>query len=109
LNLPFIPTHICQTLTNLITLNGPAYEAISGLKLTAINYSEALAILKKRFGNKKYIIDKHMQTLVNVEAVTSQHSIKGLRRFYDLVESQLKVVGCAGRFIWHPASYVIGG
>jgi len=71
-------------------LEGPAYEAISGLKLTATNYSEALAVLKKRFGNKKHIIDKHMQTLVNIEAVTSQHNIKGLRRFYDLVESQVR-------------------
>jgi len=60
-------------------LEGPAYEAKSGPKLTAVNYSEALVILKKRFGNKKHIIDKYMQVLVNVEAVTSQYNIKGLR------------------------------
>ena len=29
-----------------------AYEAISGLSLTAANYDEAVAILKRRFGNK---------------------------------------------------------
>ena len=32
-------------------LEGPAAEAISGLKLTTANYGEAVAILKRRFGN----------------------------------------------------------
>lgn len=48
-------------------LEGPALEAISGLKLTAANYSEAIAVLRKRFGNKQQIITKHMDALLNLK------------------------------------------
>ena len=65
-------------------------EAISGLTLTSDNYKEAFYILKKIFGNKQQIITKHMDILLNVEAVSSQHTIKGLRHLYDLVESQVR-------------------
>lgn len=40
-----------------------ASEAISGLSLTAGNYDEAVAILKRRFGNKQSIINRHMETV----------------------------------------------
>lgn len=46
-------------------LEGPAAEAISGLSLTSVNYSEAIEVLKKRFGNTQLIISKHMDTLVS--------------------------------------------
>ena len=36
-------------------LEGTTSEAISGLKLTSANYEEAIAVLKKRFGNKQQI------------------------------------------------------
>ena len=41
--------------------------AIAGLSLTASNYNEAIAILKKRFGNKQVIINMHMEILLNPE------------------------------------------
>ena len=53
-------------------LEGSALDAISGLKLTAGNYPEAISILKKRFGNKKQIIARHMDTLLNLDAVVSR-------------------------------------
>ena len=40
-----------------------ASEAIAGLSLTASNYKEAVMILKKRFGNKQVIVNKHMEIL----------------------------------------------
>ena len=52
-------------------LQGPALEAIAGLTLTAANYTEAVEVLQKRFGNKQQIIDKHMEILLNIEGVTS--------------------------------------
>ena len=55
-----------------------AYDAIAGLTLSDANYREAIEILKKRFGNKQMIISKHMGTLLNVEAVTSDQNIKEL-------------------------------
>ena len=70
-------------------LERTALEAVSGLTLTSANYEEAVLILKKRFGNKQQIIAKHMDTLLNVDAVTSQHNLKGLRHLYDLVESHV--------------------
>ena len=77
-------------------LEGVAAEAISGLKLTTANYEGGIAILKKRFGNKQNIITKHMEILLNVDAVTSQYNIKGLRHLYDLVESQVRGLRALG-------------
>ena len=71
-------------------LEKSAAEAISGLTLTADNYRDAVSILKKRFGNKQQIVSKHMDILLNLEAVSSQHNLKGLRRLYDVVESQVR-------------------
>ena len=58
-------------------LEWTAAEAVSGLTLTADNYEEAISILKKRFGNKQQIVNKHMDILPNLEAVSS-HNLKGL-------------------------------
>ena len=41
-----------------------ALEAISGLTLNSANYDEAIEILRKRFGNKQLIINKHMEQLL---------------------------------------------
>ena len=71
-------------------LEAPAAEAISGLKLTAANYNEAVAILQRRFGTKQLIITKQMDVLLNIDAVASTHSLKGLRHLYDVVESQVR-------------------
>ena len=63
-------------LTSMLERN--AAEAISGLTLTAANYEEAIAILKRRFGNKQQIINKHMEILLNVEPVTAQRTATSL-------------------------------
>ena len=79
-------------------LEASAAEAISGLSLTSANYGEAINILGKRFGNTQLIISKHMDTLVNLDPVPSQGSTHQLRKFYDVVESQvrgLKALGVA--------------
>ena len=67
-----------------------AAEAISGLTLTADNYKEAVTILKKGFGNKQQIITKHMDILLALEPVTSQHKLRELRQLFDLVEAQVR-------------------
>ena len=60
-------------------LEHTALDAISGLSLTGPNYHEAISILEKRFGNKQRIISKHMDTLMNLEAMTSSNNLKALR------------------------------
>jgi len=70
-------------------LDKSAAEAVSGLKLTTANYKEAVSILKRRFGNKQRIINRYMDALLSLEAVIS-HSTKGLRHFFDRVESHVR-------------------
>ena len=62
-------------------------RAVAGLKLTSENYAD---ILKKRFGNKQQIISRHMETLLELETVTSPNNIKALRRLYNQVEFQVR-------------------
>ena len=71
-------------------LEGPAFAAVAGLKLTAPNYTEAIDTLTKRYGNKQLIIARHMDTLLELEPVTSSTNIKALRRLYDQIEFQVR-------------------
>ena len=77
-------------------LEGNAATAISGLTLSSANYDEAVVILKKRFGNRQQIITKHMDVLMSLEAVTSNHNLEGLRHLYDLVESHVRSLRSLG-------------
>ena len=77
-------------------LEGSAAEAISGLRITGGNYEAAVALLKKRFGDKKQIIAKHMDILINLDGVVSQHNIKALRHLYDSTEAQVRGLKALG-------------
>ena len=67
-----------------------ANKAIFGLSLTAANYDEAVAILKRRFRNKQFIINKHMEILLNINSVKSGVNSQALRQLHDLIESQVR-------------------
>lgn len=71
-------------------LESSAAEAISGLKLTSANYEEAIEVLERRFGNKQHIINTHMESLLQLPAVTSLHDLHNVRRLYDKVESHVR-------------------
>ena len=58
-------------------LEKTASEAVQVLSLTTANYEEATAFLKSRFGNKQMIISKHMESLLNMAPVSSNHDLKG--------------------------------
>ena len=60
-------------------LEKAAYDAVAGLTLSAANYREAVDILKRRFGNRQIIVSRHMETLLNLTAVSGDHDLKGLR------------------------------
>ena len=77
-------------------LKGSARDSISGLMLTEANYTEAISILRHCFGNKQQIISKHMDTLMNTEAVTSSNNVKALRHFHDVVESSIRSLKALG-------------
>lgn len=65
-----------------------ASEAISGL--SASNYIEDVAVLKKCFGNKQQVASKHMELLVLLEAVISTCGLKGLHHLYEKIEGQVR-------------------
>ena len=71
-------------------LESSAAEAISGLKITSANYTEAVEVLKQRFGNRQQIINSHMDSLLQLPTVTSLHDVQGIRRLYDKIESHVK-------------------
>ncbi len=59
-------------------------------------YPEAVEILKKRFGNKQMIIAKHMETLLNTDAITSDNHLRDLRHLYDIVETHVRSLKSLG-------------
>ena len=71
-------------------LAGDAATSIRGLELTDANYDEAVAILKKRFGNKQVIIRSHMEDLTHLPGVTEEKDTKKLRHLYDQIEGSLR-------------------
>ena len=71
-------------------LEGSAADSISGLSLTASNYSEAIAILKRRFGNKQQVVIRRMDLLLELEPVFSMRDLKKLRHLYDQVEGHVR-------------------
>ena len=70
-------------------LERSAREAVSGLALTAANYHQAIETLKKRFGCKQLIVNKHMDALLQVEPVTSPQNTRALRKLLDSVNSHI--------------------
>jgi len=77
-------------------LEGPASEAVAGLRITGVNYSKAVSILQRRFGDTDQIISKHMEALLTLEAVASQYNLKALRHLHDQVESQVRGLKALG-------------
>ena len=95
--------HLNPELTNIDKFNylnslleQSAAESISGLRLTNANYEEAVAVLKKRYGNKQQIISTHMDALLNLEAVTSHSYFKSLRYLRDQIESHIRSLKSLG-------------
>lgn len=70
-------------------LEWSARDSISGLTLTAANYRKAVEILKRRFGKTPQIIARHMDILLNVEAVSLQYHLKSLRHLYDAIKTHV--------------------
>ena len=71
---------------------GQAALCISGFSVTAANYSAAVKCLKERFGDKRVIVNCHMDSLVNLQPVRSENDIKGIRFLFDKVQSHLRVL-----------------
>lgn len=77
-------------------LESDAAEAIAGLTLTSANYTDAVSTLKRRFGNKQTIINRHKDILLHLEPVTSSYHLKALRHLLDAVESNVRGLKALG-------------
>jgi hypothetical protein len=79
-----------------LMLERTAADAVSGLALTSANYEEAVAVLKKRFGDRHQIIAKHMETLLSLQPVLSSYDVKLIRQLHDKVESHIRSLKALG-------------
>ena len=75
-------------------LDSTAADAIAILTLTAANYAEAIATLKKRFGNIQLVVNRHTEGLLSSLVVGSQHEVRGLCHLYNVVDSYVRGLGC---------------
>ena len=71
-------------------LQGPAYDAISGLSLTSANFKTACEMLERRFGSKQLIRSAHIEELLQLPTVDDNSSHTQLRPLYDKIECHLK-------------------
>ena len=78
-------------------LQKEAKDSIAGLALTSANYQAAIEILKKRFGDSAQITAKHMEELMGIDAVTSNHNLPALRHLYDTIEVHVR--GLLGHWV----------
>lgn len=69
-------------------LTGEARNAIVGLSLSSKNYSVAIELLHKRFGNKQETIDLHYKALMDMNP--AKNSVENLRQFIDKAEKHLR-------------------
>ena len=60
-------------------------ETISGLTLSSQNYSEAIDLLKNRYGNPQTLINSYMEQFVNLETVTKSNDTIRLRKLFNKV------------------------
>uniref|UniRef100_A0A1X7UVW8 Uncharacterized protein n=1 Tax=Amphimedon queenslandica TaxID=400682 RepID=A0A1X7UVW8_AMPQE len=59
---------------------GRARDAIAGFALTDAKYAAAIDLLQHRFGDKEKWIAAHMDSLMSLEAVTSDNNVTDSRR-----------------------------
>ena len=78
----------CNYFHNFV--EGPAYSTIAGLQLTGANYKAALNLLKDRFGQKRIIINCHMENLMKIPLLYSSTDIRKVRRLYDEIEQNCR-------------------
>ena len=71
-------------------LEEPAKSAIAGFSMTEANYSQAVELLRRRFGNKTIVQRAHINELMNVKPVFNPKDTRRLRNFVDIVETNYR-------------------
>ena len=71
-------------------LEGTAASTISGIALSADNYTEAIELLKSRFGNKQALISAHVDKFLSLPDDVQSDDVKELREMYDTIEVNVR-------------------
>ena len=77
-------------------VEGEAEAVIKGFMLTNDNYMIAKRMLEDRFGDPQVLISSHMSKLLTLDAITDMGDVKGLRRLFDNVETQVRSLSGLG-------------
>lgn len=75
-------------------VKGDAAQALKSLKITAENYSVAWAVLKRRFENKKLIVQNNLMALFELEYI-KKDSRAAIQRTLDSI---LKIMQCLKKY-----------
>ena len=73
-----------------------AKKCIEGSPLTNSNYSEALDLLKTRYGNPELVISAHKTKIMQIERITKERNATELCNLLDTVESHVRSLGSQG-------------
>ncbi|KAK8765528.1 hypothetical protein V5799_031863 [Amblyomma americanum] len=77
-------------------LTGEAMTAIAGLQASGDCYSDAVDILRHRFGNPEALVQDHMQGLIDVKLVFSARNVRALRGLYDEIQVHMRGLKALG-------------
>ena len=76
-------------------LSDSALQSIEGFPLTNDNYTQAMILLKERYGNPQLIVSSHMNALIKLERINGSN-VKDLRQLYDKIESNARALRSVG-------------
>jgi NADH dehydrogenase/NADH:ubiquinone oxidoreductase subunit G len=80
-----------QRLTYLkSSLKGEPFELVSTLDITELNYNIALDTLKKRYDNKRRIINSHVSNILNIQSITRESATQ----LKDLINTMQTQINC---------------
>jgi len=71
-------------------------EVIQSLEISSNNYKEAWHILKRRYDNKRLIIQKHIKALFDLQPIIKENHT-GLRHLVDGILKHLRALKAIGR------------
>ncbi|GFQ73131.1 integrase catalytic domain-containing protein [Trichonephila clavata] len=71
-------------------LGGSAFSLIDGLELTAEHYDHSIDILKERFGNKKVLINVHIDKLLQTSPLKNSNDVKSFRSLFNHIQKNIR-------------------
>lgn len=79
------------------SLTGDAAAMLTGLPATSRCHTDAMQLLKQRFGNEELLMQEHMNKLIDIQPVRASDDVRGLRRLYDTVSAHIMGLETLGR------------